>query len=343
MVGFKSSLCETSASTMTPNVFVTRRIPHEGLDMLEGMFDVKVWPSEQPPSREEIVENAEDCQGLVTLLSDPIDAELIDKLPNLKVIAQYAVGYDNIDVKEASKRGIIVTNTPGVLTETTADLTWSLIMATARRIVEADRYVRDGNWTVAWGPQLLLGADIHGATIGIVGMGRIGRAVARRAQGFNMHVLYNSRSKNEEITKLEELVGACSVDLGTLLRESDIVSIHVPLTSETHHLIGEKELEMMKTDSILVNTSRGTVVNQDALFTALKTNQIGGAGLDVFREEPISMESPLLELSNVVLVPHIGSASRRTRAKMATMCAENMIAALNDEKPPNIVNPGVLE
>ncbi|MHA2352555.1 MAG: 2-hydroxyacid dehydrogenase [Candidatus Thorarchaeota archaeon] len=327
---------------MTQKVFVTRKIPREGLDMITGMFDVTTWPSEHPPSREEIIEMAADCQGVITLLSDPIDADLIAKLPNLKVIAQYAVGYDNIDVQEATRRGIIVTNTPGVLTETTADLTWSLIMATARRIVEADRYIRKGNWNVAWGPQLLLGADIYDATLGIIGMGRIGQAVARRAQGFNMKVLYNSSSRNDSIAALEELVGAQSTSLDILLRDSDIVSLHVPLTSGTLHLIGEKELRMMKKGSILVNTSRGQVVDQDALHRALASGNLGGAGLDVFREEPIPKDSPLLGLPNVVLVPHIGSASRKTRVTMATMCAQNIIAALNGERPPNIVNPEVL-
>ena len=323
-------------------VFVTRKIPQEGLDMVLGKFEVTVWPSEHPPSREEILENAKDCQGLITLLSDPIDAELIGQLPNLKAIVQYAVGYDNIDVSEATRRGIIVTNTPGVLTETTADLTWSLIMSTARRIVEADRYIRDGNWNVAWGPELLLGSDIHGATIGIIGMGRIGQAVARRAQGFNMRVLYHSQNHNGELAALEKLLGAQSTSLETLFKESDIVSVHVPLTSETHHLIGEKEFGIMKKGSILVNTSRGPVVDQEALYHALTSGQLGGAGLDVFREEPISKESPLLGLQNIVLVPHIGSASKKTRATMATMCAENIIAAFNKERPPNIVNPEVL-
>lgn len=342
MVGFKSSFCDFTASTMSQKVFVTRKIPQEGLDMITGRFDVSVWPSEHPPSREELIDKATDCQGLITLLSDPIDADLMGQLSSLKVIAQYAVGYDNIDVEEATRKGIIVTNTPGVLTETTADLTWSLIMATKRRIVEADRYVRGGKWNVAWGPELLLGTDIHGATLGIIGMGRIGQAVAKRVQGFNMRVLYHSQDQNEETAALEELVGAQSTSLDTLLRESDIVSVHVPLTSETHHLISEKELAMMKEGSILVNTSRGPVVDQDALYHALSSGQIGGAGLDVFREEPISKDSPLLGLPNTVLVPHIGSASKKTRATMATMCATNIIAAFKNERPPNIVNPEVL-
>jgi len=343
MTGLKNSLCKPIAGTMIQKVFCTRKIPQEGLDMLTERFDVSVWPSEHPPSKEEIVENAKNCQGLITLLSDPIDADIIGQLPNLKIIAQYAVGYDNIDVKEATRRGIIVTNTPGVLTETTADLAWSLIMSTARRIVEADRYVRRGNWNVAWGPELLLGADIHSATIGIVGMGRIGQAVAKRTQGFNMRVLYHSRSHNEEIAEVEKLVGAQSTNLDTLLRESDIVSLHVPFTSETQHLIGERELRMMKKGSILVNTSRGQIVDQDALYRALASGHLGGAGLDVFREEPIPKDSPLISLPNVVLVPHIGSASKNTRATMAIMCAKNIIAALNGEKLPNIVNPEAFE
>jgi glyoxylate reductase len=327
---------------MTQKVFVTRKIPQEGLDIVTGKLDVKVWSSQQPPKKSEIIELAKDCQGLITLLSDPIDADLISKLPNLKVIAQYAVGYDNIDIDEATRRGIIVTNTPGVLTETTADLTWSLIMASARRLLEADKYVREGNWNVAWGPELLLGSDIHGATLGIVGMGRIGQAVARRAKGFNMQVLYHSRSHNKEIAALEKSVGAKSASLESLLRESDIVTLHVPLTPETHHMIGANELAMMKEDSILINTSRGQVVDQDALYGALSSGQIGGAGLDVFREEPISKDSPFFGLPNVILVPHIGSASKMTRATMATMCAENILIALNGEKPPNIINPEVL-
>lgn len=342
MVGFKSFICESIASAMIQKVFVTRKIPQEGLDMLTERFEVSVWPLEHPPSKEDIVENAQNCEGLITLLSDPIDAEVIGQLPNLKVIAQYAVGYDNIDVKEATRRGIIVTNTPGVLTETTADLAWSLIMSTTRRIVEADKYVRGGKWNVAWGPELLLGSDIHGATIGIVGMGRIGQAVAKRAQGFNMRILFHSRSHNEDIAAVEKLVDAQSTSLDTLLSESDIVSIHVPLTPETLHLIGEKELGMMKKGSFLVNTSRGQVVDQDALFSALYSGHLGGAGLDVFREEPIPKDSPLLKLSNVVLVPHIGSASKTARTTMATMCAENVITAIKGERPPNIVNPEVL-
>lgn len=306
--------------------------------MIMEHFDTTVWPNEFPPSKEEIIENARDCTGIVTLLSDPIDAETIESLPNLKVIAQYAVGYDNIDVKAATKRRIIVTNTPGVLTETTADLAWSLIMAVTRRIVEADNYVRDGKWNVAWGPEMLLGEDIHGATLGIIGLGRIGRAVARRARGFDMKVLYFSRSRSED----EQSLGIEFTDLKTLLTESDIISIHVPLTEDTKHLIGEKELKMMKKGAFLINTSRGSVIDERALYQSLKNGHLGGAGLDVFEQEPVSEQSPLLQLSNTVLAPHIGSASTNTRTIMAKMAARNLIAALNGTRPPNIVNPEVL-
>lgn len=343
MVGFKRVQNQTMTSKMTQKVFVTRKIPQEGLNMMRERFEVKVWPSEYPPSRQEILEMAKDCQGLVTLLSDPIDEEIIRMLPNLKVIAQYAVGYDNIDVKEATRRGIIVTNTPGVLTEATADLAWSLIMSVSRRIVEADQYVRGGKWNVAWGPQLLLGSDVFGATLGIIGMGRIGQAVAKRAGGFNMSVLYHTRSHSDGLEEIEKSVGAKATSLETLLHESDIVSLHVPLTSKTHHMIGRRQLDLMKAGSILINTSRGAVVDQGALYDAIVSGCLGGAGLDVFEEEPLSKDSPLLGLSNVVLVPHIGSATTTTRATMASMCATNIIAALSDEKSPNIVNPEVLQ
>jgi glyoxylate reductase len=324
-------------------VFVTRKLPKEGLRKITERFDTTVWPSEEPPSAQEIIRNAEDCEGLVTLLSDPIGAEVIDQLPKLKVIAQYAVGYDNIDVTRATDRKIVVTNTPGVLTETTADLAWALIMAASRRLIEADKYVRDGNWNVAWGPEMLLGSDIYGATLGIIGFGRIGSAVARRAAGFNMNILYYTRSESDFTREFNNVSNTKRVDLQTLLKNADIVTLHIPLSAETKHLLGENEFKLMKPDSILVNTSRGPVIDEDALIKALRAGEIGAAGLDVFNEEPISKDSPLLKLKNVVLVPHIGSASTKTRATMALMCAENLIAALKDEQPPNLVNPEVFE
>lgn len=328
---------------LKPRVFVTRKLPDEGLKLITENFDTLVWPSEQPPTIQEIIQNAVDCEGLVTLLSDPIGAEIIDKLPKLKVIAQYAVGYDNIDISRATERNIAVTNTPGVLTETTADLTWALIMAASRRIVEADRYIREKNWTVAWGPEMLLGSDIYGATIGIVGFGRIGSAVAKRAAGFNMKILFHTRSENEYTEEIKKLANAKHVDLHTLLQESDIVTLHIPLSSDTQKLLGEKEFNLMKKGAVLVNTSRGAVIDEDALFNALATGHLGAAGLDVFVREPLQHSSPLLRLSNIVLAPHIGSASVKTRATMATICAKNLISVLNGERPPNLVNPEVFQ
>ncbi|MHA1576012.1 MAG: 2-hydroxyacid dehydrogenase [Candidatus Thorarchaeota archaeon] len=328
---------------MKQRVFVTRKIPNEGLRMITERFDATVWTSDEPPSIREIIQNAKDCEGLVTLLSDPIGSDVIDKLPKLRVIAQYAVGYDNIDVSLATRRKITVTNTPGVLTETTADLAWALIMAASRRLVEADRYVREGKWNVAWGPELLLGSNIYGATLGIIGLGRIGSAVAKRAAGFDMKILYHTRSENEFTQDIEKSVKGRSVDFHTLLKESDIISLHIPLNSKTHHMISEQEFNLMKPGTILVNTSRGPVIDEDALFKALESGHLGAAGLDVFNNEPLQHDSPLMKLSNIVLAPHIGSASTRTRSIMATMCAENLIAALSGEQPPNIVNPEVLE
>jgi glyoxylate reductase len=323
-------------------VFITRKIPEKGLKRMEESLDVTVWKDDIPPTKDEIVSEAHECDGLVTLLSDQIDEDLIDSLPRLKVLAQYAVGYDNINLPAATRRGIMVTNTPGVLTETTADLTWALILAASRRIVESDRYVREGEWTVAWGPELLLGEDVNGRTLGVVGLGRIGSAVASRAKGFNMDVIYHTRSQSKRTSEAEKELGAKRVGLDELLRESDIITMHVPLTNETHHMIGADEFKKMKRSAVFVNTSRGSVVDEEALYQSLKSNLIFAAGLDVFEEEPISTDSPLLRLSNVVLAPHTGSASTRTRTVMAEMCAENLVAGLSGGRPPNIINPEVL-
>ena len=319
-------------------VFVTRKIPEKGLERIQKRFPTVVWEEEMPPTREDIIHNAKDCTGLVTLLSDKIDAKVISNIPKLKVIAQYAVGYDNIDIDLASRNGVMVTNTPGVLTETTADLTWALILAASRRITEADRYVRTGKWKVAWGPQMLLGHDIFGATLGIVGMGRIGTAVARRAAGFSMKILYTSRSVNENTKRIENETGAIRTSLETLLKESDVVTLHVPLNPQTLGLIGIEQFALMKPGSILVNTARGQVIVEEALVEALKSGRLSAAGLDVFEKEPISLNSKLLDLDNVVLAPHIGSASISTRDRMAEICARNLIAALEGDSPPNLVN-----
>ncbi len=322
-----------------PKVYVTRAIPQKGLDMVQEFCDAQVWPGEVPPSREVLLDAVQGVDGLLSLLTDPIDAAVMDAAgPQLKVIANYAVGFDNIDVEAASERGIVVTNTPGVLTETTADFAFALLMAGARRIGEGMAYVKAGKWQT-WGPMLLLGRDIHHATLGLIGLGRIGKATARRAKGFDMRVLYYDPYCPEEDA---EAVGARAAALGALLAESDFVSIHVPLTAETQHLIGTEQLRAMKSSAVLINTSRGPVVDPDALYDALQGGDIACAALDVTEPEPLPAEHKLLQLPNVIICPHIASASVQTRTKMATMAAENLIAVLKGKTPPYPVNPEVL-
>jgi glyoxylate reductase len=322
-----------------PRIYVTREIAERGLRMIRQHFDTEVWPEYAPPPKNVIVEKAKNVDALATLLSDKIDAEVFDSAPKLKIVSQLAVGFDNIDIPEATKRGIYITNTPEVLTDTTADFAWALLMAIARRVVEADRYVRSGQWKVGWHPNMMTGRDVYGATIGIVGAGRIGYAVAERAKGFNMKILFYDVIPRPEMEKL----GAKKVDLDTLLKESDFVSIHVPLMKETQHLINEQKLKLMKKTAYLINNSRGPVVDEKALCRALKEEWIAGAGLDVFEQEPIPKDSPLVRLDNVVVAPHISSASLETRAKMAEMVAENLIAFFEGKKPPNLVNPDVMK
>ncbi len=313
------------------------------MNLLREKFQVAIWKNEIPPSKDQILKNATGCLGIITLLSDQIDSGVIKSLPELKVISQYSVGFDNIDIEAATEQGIIVTNTPGVLTETTADLTWALILAASRRLAEADRYVRDGKWKVAWGPQMLVGKDVFGATLGIIGLGRIGSSVAQRATGFSMNILYHSKSENERTRKVEIETGAVRTDLDTLLSQSDVITIHAPLTAETNLMIGKRELEMMKSDAILINTSRGALLDEDALIDVLKSGHLSSVGLDVFNQEPTPKNNELLQMPNVVLAPHIGSASVATRSRMGEMCAENLIIALDGKRPPNIVNPEVLD
>jgi len=324
-----------------PKVYVTRELPERGMKIIKERFDAEVWPEYGPPPKTEIIRKARDVDALVTLLSDKIDAEVFDAAPKLKIVAQMAVGFDNIDVAEATRRGIYVTNTPGVLTETTADFAWALLMAIARRVVEADRYVRSGQWKVSWHPSMLLGRDVYGATLGIVGAGRIGTAVARRAKGFNMKILYYDVVPMPP--EIEKELDAKRVDLDTLLRESDFVSIHVPLIKETYHLINEEKLKLMKKTAYLINNSRGPVVDEKALYKALKEGWIAGAALDVFEQEPTPLDNPLLKLDNVVVAPHISSASYETRSRMAEMVAENLIAFFEGKTPPNLVNPDVVK
>jgi len=321
-------------------VYVTREIPERGLKIIKKRFDAEVWPEYGPPPKEVIVEKVRGVDALVSLLSDRIDVEVIGVALKLKIVAQMAVGFDNIDVKEATKRGVYVTNTPEVLTETTADFAWALLMAATRRVVEADKHVRSGRWKVSWHPSMLLGRDAYGATIGIVGAGRIGSAVARRARGFNMKILYYSVSPRPE---LEKELGAKRVDLDALLKQSDFVSIHVSFTKQAHHMINEEKLRLMKKTAYLINNSRGAVVDEKALYRALKEGWIAGAGLDVFEREPTPVSNPLLKLDNVVVAPHISSGSHETRSRMAEMVAENLIAFFEGRIPPNLVNREVLK
>ena len=321
-------------------IYVTRELPERGLKKIKKYFDTEVWTEYAPPPKKVIIERARNVDALATLLSDKIDAEVFDIAPKLKIVAQMAVGFDNIDVQEATKRGIYITNTPEVLTDTTADFAWALLMAVARRIVEADKYVRTGQWKVGWHPSMLQGMDVHSATIGIVGAGRIGFAVAKRAKGFNMKILFYDVIPRPE---MEKELGAKKVDLNTLLKESDFVSIHVPLMKETHHLMNAEKLKLMKKTAYLINNSRGPVVDEEDLYQALKRGKIAGAGLDVFEQEPTPVDSPLLKLDNVVVAPHISSASYETRSQMAEMVADNLVAFFEGRKPPNLINPEVLE
>ncbi|MBI4317090.1 MAG: D-glycerate dehydrogenase [Chloroflexi bacterium] len=320
---------------MSPSVFVTRNIPEKGLEIVRTSAHVEVWPGEEPPPYDTLLAKARKADGLLTMLTDRVDAALMDAAPRLKVISNYAVGYDNIDVAAATARRIVVANTPGVLTETTADLAFALLLAAARRVVEGDKYVRAGKWRT-WHPTLLLGWDVHHATLGLVGLGRIGAEVARRARGFSMRVLYHQRHRDEALER--ELGLEFAPVLSQLLAEADYVSLHVPLTPETRHLIGAAQLAQMKPTAILINTSRGPVVDEGALYEALASGIITYAALDVMEIEPIPLDSPLLALDNVVIAPHIGSASVATRTKMAIMAATNLVNALRGEKPAHVVN-----
>ena len=326
--------------TSRPRVLVARRIPDEGLDLVRAHAEAEVWEDELPPPRAELLRRVAGVDGLLSLLTDRVDAELLDAAgPQLRVVSNYAVGFDNIDVAECTRRGIPAGNTPGVLTETTADLAFALLMAAARRLDEASRFVRAGRWKT-WGPMLLTGVDVHGATLGIVGFGRIGRELAKRGAGFGMRILYrdiSAASPEDEAA----LGGARRVDLEELLRESDFVSLHVNLTDETRHLIDERALRAMRPNAVLVNTSRGPVIDQPALYRALTESWIFAAALDVTDPEPMPADDPLLTLDNCLVVPHIASASRATRARMAEMAAENLLAGLRGERLPNPINPEV--
>ncbi|WP_226669433.1 2-hydroxyacid dehydrogenase [Metabacillus litoralis] len=313
-----------------PYIFVTRKCSEYQLKPLYDIADVDMWPEEEVPCpRELLIEKAKKADALLTMLSDSIDQEILDLATNLKVVANLAVGFDNIDIKYANEKEIVVCNTPDILTDTTADLTFGLVLSVARRLMEAADYVKNNQWK-SWGPLLLAGHDVHHKTIGIVGMGKIGQAVAKRAIGFEMNILYHNRTRNHEA---EEMVGASYCSLDQLLKESDFVVCLTPLTNETKQLFNMKSFKIMKKTAIFINASRGAVVNEDDLYQALINKEIAGAGLDVFTQEPIQADHPLVGLHNVVALPHIGSASMETRFSMMHLCASNITAVLTGNKP----------
>jgi D-3-phosphoglycerate dehydrogenase len=324
---------------MKKTVYVARMIPQETIDELRKHFEILVNPEDRALTKAELKEKAKGCDAIVSLITDTIDGELLDALgPQCKIVANYAVGINNFDVAAATKRGVVLTNTPGVLDDATATHTFALLLATARRIVEADRYVRAGKWK-GWSPMFFIGMDVDRKTLGIAGLGRIGTNVARKARGFDMKILYSGPHRNPQA---EKEVGAMYVDKETLLRESDFLTLHVPLTPETRHYIGEKELKLMKKTAILINASRGPVVDEKALLKALQEKQIWAAGLDVFENEP-EIVPGLLELDNVVVVPHIASATTETRINMGKIALNNIVKVLNGQPPETCVNPEVLK
>lgn len=315
-------------------VLVTARMPEEVLALIGQDHQVESYDADPPIDRQKLLRSIAYKEGLLCTISDRIDSEVLDRAPALKVIANYGVGFEHIDIDGATQRGIVVTNTPGVLTEATADLAFALILATARRVVEGDRRIREGKFQY-WAPLLFLGQDVSGKTLGIIGLGRIGQAVARRAAGFGMRIIYSSRTRLEPLEEQELKTSYASLD--TLLREADFVTLHVPLTPQTRHLIGSRELELMKPSAYLINTSRGPVVDEAALVAALRQGQIRGAGLDVYEREP-ELSPGLADLENVVLLPHVGSATVETRTLMAFMAANNLLAGLRGDLPTNCLN-----
>lgn len=322
-----------------PRFFIPNRVSEEVIQFLQQYGDVDYRNKEEQMAEEEFLDGLSKADALLCYSRQKINGRILEQAPQLKAVCNIAVGYDNFDLEELTKRGVMATNTPGILTETTADLTFSILMAAARRVAEADHYVKSGQWQ-EWFPSLMLGKDVFGATIGIIGMGRIGEAVARRAKGFDMDILYHNRSRK---TDVEEELGASYVSLEQLLQQSDYVVVLTPLTDETRKMIGEKELALMKKDAILVNASRGATVDEAALIQALQEKQIAGAALDVYEKEPVDPDNPLLKMPNVVTLPHIGSATKETRGKMAMKAARNAVAAVSGEVPENLLNEEVLQ
>jgi len=328
-----------SEAVTRPKVYICRQIPAAALQIIAGSCDIKQWAAEADPvPRTVLLREIADVDGVFALLTDRVDQEFLDAAPRCKVVANMAVGYDNVDLSALTARRVLLTNTPGVLTDTTADLAWALIMAAGRRIVEGQKLIDAGGWKT-WSPMFMVGQDISGATLGIVGAGRIGSAVARRAQAFDMKILYHNRQPAPE---LEAQTGARYRDLDDLLRAADFVVVLLPLTPQTRGMFGAREFALMKPTAVFVNAARGPIVQEMELYEALKQGRPWSAGLDVFEHEPIGPDHPLLSLSNVTAVPHIGSATVATRTKMATVAAINLVAALTGAKVPNPVNPEVL-
>jgi glyoxylate reductase len=315
-------------------VLVTGIIPDEVMSLIKKEHQVEYNGEDRPIDRKQLLRGVQDKEGLLCMITDTVDEELLGKAPRLKMAANFGVGFNNIDVAAATRRSILVSNTPGVLTDATADAAFALILATARRVVEGDKKTRQGEFRF-WAPFHFLGREVSGKTLGIIGLGRIGKAVARRAAGFDMKVLYNNRTRLEPAE--EKSLEVTFVNVDTIIKESDFISLHIPLTDETHHLINQQTLSRMKPSVYLINTSRGPVVDEKALLAALKEGKIAGAGLDVYEDEP-ALTPGLADLSNVVLLPHVGSATIETRTRMAQLAAENLLAGLKGEKPPNCLN-----
>ena len=325
---------------LKPRVYVSRQIFSDALDLIEKSAEIELWPEDEPPSPEQLKEALAEVDGAIINVMDRIDASIFDAAPNLKVLSQVAVGLDNVDLVEATKRDVLVGYTPGVLAKSTADLAFALLLAVARRVVESDKWVREGNWKISHHPMFWLGSEVNGSTLGILGLGGIGLETAKRGLGFDMKVLYHSRTRKREV---EKEYGFKYASLKRVIAESDFLSIHVPLTPETNQFIGEKQLKSMKSTAILINLSRGPVVDTDALYKALTKGWIAGAGLDVFDPEPVPTDHPILGLDNVVVLPHIGSASNRSRREMHLLAARNLIAGLKGERLEECANPELYE
>jgi glyoxylate reductase len=324
---------------MKPKAYITRKIPESGIKLIAEICDIVIHPGEEPPDEKEIISNIRDKDAVLCLLSDRINKNIMDAAPKLKAISTMSAGFEHIDVNEATNKGIYIGYTPGILTDATADLAFALLLGVSRRIVEADRFVRALNWKTAWSPELLLGQSLCGRTIGIIGLGKIGRGMAKRARGFDMKVVYTNKTRLS--SQEEKELGVEYRRLDDLLEESDYVSLHIPLTKETYHIIDEKRLGLMKPDAILINTSRGSTIDEKALIRVLMEKRIAGAGLDVFEKEPVDADNPLLNMDNVILLPHIGSANKQTRVKMSEIAAGNLLAVLKGQPPLCWLNPEV--